>query len=151
MTGAATALMIAVGLPLWRPLLVAAVLAGALSPLYESAVRRLGGRRSFGAALFTAATVILILIPVALLAIIAVREVTQLVGLVRDTIASEGIQGLIAKAPDPDRGLAAGVAEAAADRDRSRGRHRSPRAGAGRWARCRARWPCWPCSASGSC
>ena len=81
-TGAATALMIAVALPLWRPLLVAGVLAGALSPLYESAVRGLGGRRSFSAALFTAATVILILIPVALLAIIAVREVTELIGLI---------------------------------------------------------------------
>ncbi len=103
-TGAATALIIAVGLPLWRPLLVAAVLAGALSPLYESAVRRLGGRRSFGAGLFTAATVILILIPIALLAIIAVREATQAVGLVRDTIASEGIRGLIAEAPDPLEG-----------------------------------------------
>jgi predicted PurR-regulated permease PerM len=103
-TGAATALIIAVALPLWRPLLVGAVLAGALSPLYESAVGRLGGRRSFGAGLFTAATVILILIPIALLAIIAVREATQAVGLVRDTIASEGLSGLIAQAPDPIEG-----------------------------------------------
>jgi predicted PurR-regulated permease PerM len=103
-TAAATALIIAVALPLWRPLLVAAVLAGALSPLYESAVRRLGGRRSIGAGLFTAATVILILIPIASLAIIAVREAIQVVGLVRSTIASEGIKGLIAKAPDPIEG-----------------------------------------------
>ena len=108
-TGAATALMIAVTLPLWRPLLAAAVLAGVLSPLYESAVRRLGGRRSLGAALFTAATVILILIPVVLLAVIAVREATQLVGLVRDTVASEGLEGLIAKAPDPIAGWLSGV------------------------------------------
>ena len=103
-TGAATALIIAVVLPLWRPLLVAAVLAGALSPLYESAVRRLGGRRSLGATLFTAATVILILIPIAMLVIIAVREAAQAVGVVRDTIASEGLSGLIAKAPDPLEG-----------------------------------------------
>jgi predicted PurR-regulated permease PerM len=98
--GAATLLMGAVVLPLWRPLLVAAVLAGVLSPLYEAAVRRLRGRRSLGAALFTAATVILILIPVALLAIVAVREAAQAVGLVRRIIASEGIAGLIEKAPD---------------------------------------------------
>ena len=131
MTGAATALIIAVGLPLWRPLLVAAVLAGTLSPLYESAVRRLGGRRSFGAALFTAATVILILIPIALLAIIAVREATQLFGLVRDIIASEGITGLVARAPDPIEGwlrrlvklLPTGI-------DRAE----SPFAAGGRWA-----------------
>ena len=103
-TGAATALIIAVALPLWRPLLVAAVLAGTLSPLYEAAVRRLGGRRSLGAGLFTSATVILILIPVALLATIAIREATQVVGLVRDIIESEGIKGLIARAPDPIEG-----------------------------------------------
>jgi len=103
-TGAATALIVAVALPLWRPLLVAAVLAGALSPLYESAVRRLSGRRSLGATLFTAATVVLILIPVALLAIIAVREATQAVVTARATIESEGIQGLIAKAPDSIEG-----------------------------------------------
>ena len=108
-TAAATALIVAVGLPLWRPLLIAAVLAGALSPLYEAAVRRLGGRRSLGATLFTAATVILILIPVALLAIIAVREAAQAVALVRDTIASEGLQGLIAKAPDSIEGWLRGL------------------------------------------
>jgi predicted PurR-regulated permease PerM len=130
-TGAATALIIAVALPLWRPVLVAAVLAGTLSPLYESAVRRLGGRRSFGAALFTAATVILILIPVALLATIAVREATQVVGLARDIIASEGIKGLIARAPDPIEGwLHRLVKLLPAGSDRAE----SPFAAGGRWA-----------------
>ena len=65
---------------------------------------RLGGRRSLVAALFTAATVVLILIPLALLATIAVREATDAIGLVRSTIASEGVEGLIAKAPDPIEG-----------------------------------------------
>jgi predicted PurR-regulated permease PerM len=130
-TGAATALIIAVGLPLWRPLLVAAALAGALSPRYESGVRRLGGRRSLAAALFTAATVILILIPVALLVIIAVREATQAVGLVRDTIASEGLRGLIAKAPDPIEGwLHRLVKLLPTEIDRAG----SPFAAGGRWA-----------------
>jgi predicted PurR-regulated permease PerM len=130
-TGVAAALIIAVALPLWRPLLVAAVLAGTLSPLYESAVRRLAGRRSLGAGLVTAATVILILIPVALLAVIAVREAAQAAGLVRDIIASEGITGLIAKAPDPIEGwlrrlmnlLPTGIDRAG-----------SPFAAGGRWA-----------------
>ena len=43
---AATLLIAMVIWPLWRPLLIAAVLAGVLSPLYETAVGRLGGRRS---------------------------------------------------------------------------------------------------------
>ena len=131
MTGAATALMIAVALPLWRPLLVAAVLAGTLSPLYESAVQRLGRRRSFGAALFTAATVILILIPIALLAIIAVREVTELIGLVRDIVASEGITGLIAKAPDPIEGWLRGLMKLLPT---GIDRGASPLGAGGRWA-----------------
>ena len=130
-TGTATALIIAVGLPLWRPLLVAAVLAGVLSPLYESAVRRLGGRRSLGAALFTAATVILILIPVALLAIVAVREVTQLVGLIRTTIESEGVRGLIAKAPDPIEGWLKGLMKLLPT---GIDRAASPLGAGGRWA-----------------
>jgi predicted PurR-regulated permease PerM len=130
-TGAATALIIAVALPLWRPLLVAAVLAGALSPLYESLVRRLGDRRSLGAALVTAATVILILIPIASLAIIAVREAAQMVGLIRSIIASEGIRGLIAKAPDPIEGwLHALVKLVPSEIDRAESRF----AAGGRWA-----------------
>jgi predicted PurR-regulated permease PerM len=103
--GAATLLICAVAFPLWRPLLIAAVLAGVLSPLYEKAVRRLHGRRSLVAGLFTAATIVLILIPLALLAMIAVREAVDAVSLVRKTIASEGVEGLIAKAPDAIEGL----------------------------------------------
>lgn len=99
--GAAILLMCAVVFPLWRPLLIAAVLAGVMSPLYEKTTRRLHGRRSLTAALFTAATVFLILIPVAAIAMIAVKEAAEAIGLMRKTIATEGIAGLIAKAPDP--------------------------------------------------
>jgi predicted PurR-regulated permease PerM len=128
---AATLLIGAVAWPLWRPLLVAAVLAGVLSPLYESAVRRMGGRRSLGAALFTAATVILILVPVAAIVTIAVREAADAIGVVRTTIASEGIAGLIAKAPDPIEGWLhrlEGLLPAEVDRAQSQF------AAGGRWA-----------------
>src|SRR5262252_5542746 len=83
---------------------MAAVLAGALATLYAAAVARLHGRRSLAAALFTAATIILILVPIAALALIAVREAADAIAAVRSTIASEGISGLIAKAPDPLEG-----------------------------------------------
>ena len=101
---AATLLIAAVIWPLWRPLLIAAVLAGVLSPLYEKAVRRLGGRRSLVAALFTAATVVLILIPLGVLATIAIQQAVEATAVVRDTIAAEGVGGLIAKAPDSIEG-----------------------------------------------
>ena len=101
---AATLLIAAVVWPLWRPLLIAAVLAGVLSPLYEKVVARLGGRRSLVAGLFTAATVVLILIPLGVLATIAIRQAVEATTVVRDTIASEGVGGLIAKAPDSIEG-----------------------------------------------
>src|SRR5512142_2227008 len=84
--GTATLLMAAVIWPLWRPLLIAAVLAGVLSPAYE-AVRRLHGHRSIGAALFTTATVILILIPLAALALVAVHEALNIIAVARRIIA----------------------------------------------------------------
>jgi predicted PurR-regulated permease PerM len=102
--GAATLLIVAVALPIWRPLLIAAVLAGALAPAYERSVRRLRGHRSLTAALFTTATIVLILIPLAALAMIAVHEATAAIAVVRATLASEGLAGLIAKAPDPIEG-----------------------------------------------
>jgi predicted PurR-regulated permease PerM len=101
---AATLLIAAVIWPLWRPLLIAAVLAGVLSPIYEKVVHRLHGRRSLVAALFTTATVVLILLPLAVLAMIAAREAIAAIGLVRTTIASEGLEGLIEKAPDAIEG-----------------------------------------------
>lgn len=104
MVGAAVLLMAAVAFPLWRPLLIAAVLAGVLSPTYEAAVHRLHGRRSLTAALFTTATIVLILIPLAALALIAIHEAASAIAVVKATLASEGLAGLIAKAPDPIEG-----------------------------------------------
>jgi len=100
----ATLLIAAVAFPLWRPLLVAAVLAGVLSPSYEASVRRLHGHRSLTAALFTTATVVLLLIPLAALAMIAVREAVSAIAVIKGILASEGVEGLIAKAPDPLEG-----------------------------------------------
>ena len=86
--------------PLWRPLLIAAVLAGVLTPLYERAVKWMGGRRSLAAGLFTAATVLLILIPLTALTIVAIREAIDAVAIVRTTLKSGGVHGLIERAPD---------------------------------------------------
>ena len=131
LVAAATALIIAVVWPLWRPLLVAAVLAGVLSPLYERTVARFAGRRSLAAALFTAATVVLILIPLALLATIAVREAIEAINIVRSTIAAEGVGGLISKAPDwLEGGLHRIEKQLPTEIDRAR----SQFAAGGRWA-----------------
>jgi predicted PurR-regulated permease PerM len=100
LVAAATILAAVIIWPLWRPLLIAAVFAGVLSSVYERTVRRFGGRRSLVAALLTISLVLLILIPVAALITIAVREAIDVAGVVRRTLASGGIDGLIEKAPD---------------------------------------------------
>jgi predicted PurR-regulated permease PerM len=90
--------------PIWRPLFVAAVVAGVFSPLYERLCKRLGGRRSLVAGLFTAATVLLILIPLAALTAVAIREAVSAFSIIRQTLESGGVAGLIEKAPDPFEG-----------------------------------------------
>lgn len=125
--GAATLLIAAVAFPLWRPLLVAAVLAGVLTPKYEATVRRLHGRRSLVAALFTTATIVLILIPLAGLAMIAVHEATNAIAVVKRTLAAEGMAGLIARAPDPLEGWLHRLVPSQLDASR-------PLAAGGRWA-----------------
>jgi predicted PurR-regulated permease PerM len=124
---AATLLIAAVAFPLWRPLLVAAVLAGVLAPKYEASVGRLHGHRSLVAALFTAATIVLILIPLAGLAMIAVHEATNAIAVVKRTLAAEGMAGLIARAPDPIEGWLHRMVPSQLDAAR-------PLAASGRWA-----------------
>ena len=139
--GGATLLIAAIVFPMWRPLLIAAVLAGVLSPLYESVVRRLGGRRS------------LVRGSVHRRDRGADPDSARAAGDDRDSRsrrrhrprAHDGCVGR-GRGPDRqgarfDRGLAAPAGEAPADRDRSRASRSSRRAGAGRWARCPARSP----------
>jgi predicted PurR-regulated permease PerM len=99
--GLATLLMALITWPLWRPLVVAAVLVGVLQPWYERVVTHWGGRRSLTATLFTLGTVLLILLPLTALVLIAVREAVNAAGLISETLASSGIGGLIEKLPDP--------------------------------------------------
>lgn len=104
LTGVATLLLAMVVWPLWQPLLVAAVLAAVLTPLYERLVARWGNRRSLGAMLFTVGTVLLILLPLSGLVLIAVRETLQIASSVKETISSGGLSALIDRAPSPLEG-----------------------------------------------
>jgi predicted PurR-regulated permease PerM len=102
--GAAVVLMAMVFWPLWQPLLVAAVLAGVLYPPYERLTIRLHGKRSLLAALFTVGTVLLILLPLAGIVLIAIREALGAAAVIKKTLASSGVEGLIARAPNPLEG-----------------------------------------------
>jgi predicted PurR-regulated permease PerM len=92
--------LIAVGLPLWQPLLLGAVLAGTLSPLHERLATAVGGRRSLSATLVTVGVVLLLLVPLFIMGVILVKEVLGAVGFVRNTLQQQGVPGLVARLPD---------------------------------------------------
>src|SRR5262245_53183267 len=93
---ASAALLVAVGLPLWQPLLVAAVLAGTLSPLHDRLAHKLGSRRTLSSALVTVGVVLVVLIPLTLIGLLVVKEALALVALIRHTLDQKGLAGLLA-------------------------------------------------------
>ena len=87
--------------PFAAPLLVAAVLAGALYPWNERLAARLRGRRRLAAFLMTLLVLLAILLPVAYLAVLALRQVGAGIEWVKQAVQSEGISGLVTALPEP--------------------------------------------------
>ena len=100
--------LIAVGLPLWRPLLLAAVLAGTLSQLHERLVAALGRRRSLSAMMIVVGVVLIVLAPLAFVAVVVVKEALSALAFVTHTLKEQGFAGLVAWLPE---GLARQVNE----------------------------------------
>ena len=94
------ALVLLVALPLWQPLLVAAVLAAAVISWHDRLTLALGGRRQLAAALFVAGLVLLVLAPFAWVVSVAIREAIQAVQFVRTTLQTQGPEALLAYLPD---------------------------------------------------
>ncbi|HEX9604616.1 MAG TPA: AI-2E family transporter, partial [Myxococcales bacterium] len=92
-------LVLAVALPLWQPLLVAAVLAAAVISWHDRLSRALRGRRQLAAALFVAGLVLLVLAPLAWVVSVAVREAIQAIQFVRTTLQTQGPDALLAYLP----------------------------------------------------
>src|SRR2546423_14156845 len=97
---ASGALALAVALPLWQRLLVAAGLAGAGMPWHDRLSGGLRGRRQLAAALFVAALVLLVLAPLAWVVSVAIREAIQAIQFVRTTLQTQGPEGLLSYLPD---------------------------------------------------
>jgi predicted PurR-regulated permease PerM len=94
-------LLVAVVLwPLWQPLLFAAILATVLAPMQAWLRRLLFGRRYPAAVLMTVAVVLLILAPLTVVGIIAVRQAIDTVGWVRGALERGGLHELIRPLPD---------------------------------------------------
>jgi predicted PurR-regulated permease PerM len=92
-------LLIAVGLPLWKPLLIAAVLAGSLSHANERLVRKVGERRSLAAALLSVGVVLVVLVPLSLVGLLVAKQALSLIAFVRHTVEQKGVPGLLAPLP----------------------------------------------------
>ena len=96
---AATAAFLALVLPLWRPLLLAAVLAGTLWRLHERLATAVRGRRGLSAALVTAGVTLTLAIPTSFVAALVVRQVPVARAFVTRTLSQQGLADLIARLP----------------------------------------------------
>ena len=93
------ALLLAVVFPLWKPLLVGAVLAAALAPWHDWLSARLRGRRGLAAGLLLIALVLLVLAPLGWLITVAVRETLAGIDFVREALQN-GPEALLGHLPD---------------------------------------------------
>jgi predicted PurR-regulated permease PerM len=93
-------LVAAVLAPLWQPLLFAAILATVLSPMQRRLQARLWEKRYAAAALNTVAVVVLILTPLTIIGIIAVRQAIETTGWIRGALNRGGVHELIRPLPD---------------------------------------------------
>lgn len=103
---AATILFALVVRPMASALFLAAVLAGVFWPVNCCLAARMGDRRGVSAALLVLGVVLLLLGPLVAFSAFAIKEGTQGVRYVSQTIRSEGVKGLVDKLPPPLAGWA---------------------------------------------
>jgi predicted PurR-regulated permease PerM len=97
----AVALTVAVVSPFWVAFFFAAVLAAALKPPMNWLSAKLGGRRNVAASILTVGVLLAVVLPIAALGAILVREAIEGVQWFRQALDSEGIWGLVRRLPGP--------------------------------------------------
>jgi predicted PurR-regulated permease PerM len=97
--------------PFASALFVAAVLAAALTPWTDSVTARLRGRRQLAAGIMTLGALLLLVVPLAAVAISLGKEAVAGVGYIKETLSSEGVTGLVNDLPAPLRTLIEKVLE----------------------------------------
>jgi predicted PurR-regulated permease PerM len=97
--------------PLAQSLFFAAVLTGALYPLYERLSKKVGGRPNLAASILCASVVLALLMPVGGIAAFVIKETVHGVRLITETVRSEGVTGLIEHLPESLQGTAQGLLE----------------------------------------
>jgi predicted PurR-regulated permease PerM len=93
--------LIAVGLPLWQPLLLAAVLSTALRNLHAWLTARLHGRRGIAAWICVLGVVVLVLVPVAAISWLGIAQAGAAVEFVKDAVRTHKLAHLADKLPQP--------------------------------------------------
>ena len=96
---AAAALTVLIVRPFWEALFLAAVLAAALRPVMEWLARRIGGRRGIAAAILALSLLLVVVIPLAGLGAVLVRQIADGVQWVREALQSQGVTGLVERLP----------------------------------------------------
>ena len=99
-------LLVAVLYPLWSALFLAAVLAGVLFPVHRRLARVLRNHKSAAAGALVFAVVIVIVGPLGGVSAFVIREGMEGVKFVQETVASEGVVGLVERLPDPSERIA---------------------------------------------
>jgi len=102
----AVALVAYLAYPFASALLVAAVLAAALSPWCERVALRLQGRRTLAAALVTAAVTLLLALPMIGLTLTFAQQSVEAVSEIRTTWQNKGVAGVVGELPAPLRDAA---------------------------------------------
>ena len=92
--------------PFAGALFVAAVMAGAIYPWCSRLAARMRGRRNLAAALATIGILLVVVLPLTLISVTVTREIRDGVAYVRNTLRSEGVDGLIRDLPGPLQALA---------------------------------------------
>lgn len=108
----ALALLVVILLPLWTPLFVGAVLAGALAPATTRLAAAMGERRKLAAGLLTAAVLVAVVAPLSALGAVLVPQLQAGVGWLRQVLASHALQGVVEHVPASLRPFAERLAEA---------------------------------------
>jgi predicted PurR-regulated permease PerM len=93
------ALLVAVAFPLWKPLLLGAVVAAALIPWHDRLSARLRGRRAAAALLLLVGLVVPVLVAFTWIVSVAVREALAGIDVIRDVLQTSGTEGLIRQLP----------------------------------------------------
>jgi predicted PurR-regulated permease PerM len=95
------ALVALTGWPIAEALLLAGVLAVALTPLQRRLAARLGGRRKLAAGILVVVLFLLVIGPVVGMSAYMVKEMTEGVRFILETVRGEGVTGLIERLPSP--------------------------------------------------